>query len=378
VIIQPDGKIVTAGSAFNGSNYDFALARYDTDGTLDAAFGSGGKVMTDFGGLFDQATAVALQSDKKIVVAGLTDQGQGNANDLAVARYNTDGSLDTSFGSGGKQVLDLSGDDDVVTAIAIQSDGKILIAGVTGRNGGRDFLLARLNVDGTLDTTGLAPLGWVRTDFAGGADVAKSVAIQGDGKIVLAGYSDQGSNATGADFALARYNTDGSPDATFGAGGKMTSDFGSSDDYIEAISIQPNDGKLVVAGHSSVGPTADFAFARYNTDGRLDATFGSGGRFTADMAGDQDYAYALALQTDGKIVAAGYSAGGNSDFAVMRLTAAGALDAQFGSGGKTKIDFSGGDDEADSVAVQADGKIIIAGWAATATGDDFAVARLTP
>ena len=374
--IQTDGKIITAGSAYNGVNDDFALARYNADGSLDASFDGDGKVTTDFAAGADAARAVIVQSDNKIVVAGLANNGRDN--DIAVARYNADGSLDTGFATGGKLQLDLAGADDVAQSVAVQLDGKILVAGYTGNGTERDFVVVRLNTDGSLDKTGFGTKGWTSLDFAGGSDMAKALAVQADGKIVLAGTADQGAASTQADFALARYNSDGTLDGSFAAAGKQTTDFGNSPDFAEALAIQASDGKLVLAGHSSVGADADFALARYNTDGSPDVAFGINGKVTRDISGGNDYANAVAIQSDGKILAAGYAAGTGRDFAILRLTAGGELDTQFGVNGKTQIDFSGGDDLADSIGLQSDGKILIAGWAATANGDDFAMLRLNP
>jgi uncharacterized delta-60 repeat protein len=289
-------------------------------------------------------------------VAGLASNGSNS--DVAVARYNADGSLDSGF-AGGKVQFDLAGADDVAQAVAVQADGKILVAGYTGNGAERNFVVLRLNADGTLDTAGFNTKGWVSLDYAGGADVVNAIAVQADGKIVLAGSADRGASTTQGDFALARFNSDGTLDSTFGTAGKQTTDFGNSPDFAEALAIQASDGKLLVAGHSSAGGNADFAFARYNVDGSPDPSFGTNGKTTQDFAG-------------------GYTGASTRDFAVVRLMANGAPDAQFGVNGKTQIDFSGGDDLADSMAVQPDGRIIVAGWAATANGDDFAMLRLNP
>jgi uncharacterized delta-60 repeat protein len=251
------------------------------------------------------------------------------------------------------------------------------VAGSTGTGAKRNFVLLRLNADGTLDTS-FGTAGWISLDFSGGADVANAVALQADGKIILAGTADQGAASTQTDFALARFNSDGTPDSSFGTAGKQTTDFGNSPDFAEALTIQAADRKILIAGHSATGANTDFALARYNTDGSLDTTFGASGRVIQDFSGSHDYAYSLAIQGDGKILAAGYTVAATRDFAILRLTSTGELDTQFGIHGKTQVDFSGGDDLADSITVQADGKIILAGWTATATGDDFAMVRLNP
>jgi len=207
-IDQPDGKIVVAGYASNGSDDDFAVSRYNADGSLDATFDVDGKRMTDFGGGMDNGFGVALQPDGSIVVAGGTDDGVDG--DFALVRYAPDGSLDPSFGTGGKVVTDVQGTDDRLADVVIQPDGRILVSGGSSDGTAYDFALARYQADGSLDDS-FDHDGLVTTDFGTGENRALGVAIQSDGKIVAAGYFDTGS---GQDFALARYNTDGSPDAT--------------------------------------------------------------------------------------------------------------------------------------------------------------------
>ncbi|RNL73939.1 hypothetical protein EBF04_29975 [Streptomyces sp. I6] len=200
-MLQADGKIVAAGFSTAGGTSDFALARYDTNGTLDAAFGTGGLVTTDFGpGSFDQASGVAVQADGKIVAAGLSDTG--GLGDFALARYNTNGTLDAAFGTGGLVTTDFGGSTDQAFGVVLQADGKIVAAGSSTTGGTDDFALARYDTNGTLDAT-FGTGGLVTTDFGPGSfDQAFGVAVQADGKIVAAGLSDTGGTD---DFALARY-----------------------------------------------------------------------------------------------------------------------------------------------------------------------------
>ncbi len=351
VAIQTDGRIVAAGRSGSG---DFALARYNVDGSLDPTFGSSGMVMTDFGGS-DAASAVAIQPDGRIVTAGRSGSG-----DFALARYNADGSLDPSFGSGGKVTTDFGGFD-LALGVALQSDGKIVAAGQGGSS--FDFALARYNADGSLDTS-FGSGGKVTTDF-GVFEAATAVAIQRDGKIVATGSTF---SSGFQQFALARYNADGSLDTSFGSGGIVTTDFGFGSGFGGALAIQ-SDGKIVAAGRAG----SDFVVARYNGDCSPDASFGSGGIVTTDFGGLLfDAAFAVALQSNGKIVVAGSALGTSADFALARYTTDGNLDASFGSGGKVTTDF-GGFDVASGVALQADGKIIAAGQGGS--GSDFALAR---
>jgi uncharacterized delta-60 repeat protein len=355
VAIQADGKIVAAGFRRNQAS-DFALARYNPDGSLDPTFDGDGKVLTDFGG-FDFALGVAIQTDGKIVAAGFAGAG-ANPSNFALARYNADGSLDPSF----------DGDGRVMTAfgVAIQADGKIVAAG-RSYAGARpfDFALARYNPDGSLDPS-FDGDGRVLTGF-GGDESAFDVAIQADGKIVAAGAGGANGN-----FLLARYLPDGGLDPSFGGDGRVATDFGRADSAF-GLAIQA-DGKIVAAGGSftSFGPAADFALARYNPGGGLDPTFDGDGRVVTDF-GAFDAARSVAIQTDGKIVAVGDS---GEDFALARYNPNGSLDASFGGDGSVVTDF-GAEDVGNAIAIQVDGKIVAAGFTRS-RAEDFALARYVP
>ena len=380
VTTQPDGKVVAAGYAYGGADYDVALARYDVDGRLDPSFGSGGKVTTDLGGGADAAYAVAVQPDGKIVVAGSARTGTGD--DFALVRYSSAGALDPSFGDGtGMALLDFGGRRDIARGVAIQPDGKIVVVGYTWTGSRNVFALARFDSSGVLDTAGFGGgTGMVTTDFAGGSALASAVVLQPDGSIVAAGSADGGPAATGADLALARYLDDGRLDVAFGDGsGKVTLDVAGGTDLGEAVALQP-DGKVVVAGQASGALGSDFLLARFDPDGRPDPGFGSGGATTLGFASGPGQAHALTIQADGAIVAAGHAYNGaNDDVAVARFDRTGAPDTTFGAEGRAVIDLDGGDDRAYAVAIQAgDGRIVAAGYAVTGAGDDFALVRLNP
>jgi uncharacterized delta-60 repeat protein len=274
--IQKDGKIIVAG---NLGNSDFALARYNSDGSLDATFGSAGKVTTDFGAS-DTVSAIALQSDGKIVVAG-SIQYSGSDTDFALARYNADGSLDPTFGSGGKVITSFSNTHDAAFGVALQNDGKIVVAGYAGD--ATSFALARYGSDGSLDPTfGSGGRAVIHVgDFLAAAN---AVALQADNKIVIAGTAVNVN--TSYDFMLVRCNTDGSLDTSFGSGGKVATDFFNSEDLATDLVVQ-SDGAIIVSGNTKTGPsfdaTYDFALARYRSDGSLDTNFGSGGKATTDF-----------------------------------------------------------------------------------------------
>lgn len=342
---QPDGKIIAAGASGSRGIYyasDFALVRYHADGSLDLSFGFGGRVITDFLGDQDYVNGIALQRDGKIVVAGRGREGAIIY--FGLARYTTDGSLDATFGSGGKLLTSFFGHGDDALAITIQPDGKIVAAGKSFTGPSEvDFALARYNSNGTLEAT-FGSGGKVHTDF-GGYDLITAMAIQPDGKIVAGGntYTEGAHN----DFALARYNTDGSLDSGFGSGGKVVTDFFRQPDFVAGLALQP-DGKIVLAGDVSTftSPSFDaggFGLARYNNDGSLDSTFGSSGKVITE--GELIAAHAVVIQPNGKIIAAGLAIRNrsNGDFALARYNSNGSLDSGFGSGGIVTTDFTPSD-----------------------------------
>lgn len=361
VAIQSDGRIVVVGQTGN----DFALARYNTGGSLDATFGLGGKVATDFSGGMDSGRGVAIQSDGKIVVAGYTTSS------FALARYNSDGSLDATFGAGGKVATAFFGLLDKAFAVALQSDGKIVAAGFAyDLTGHSNFALARYNPDGSLDT-GFGTGGKFTFQFTGISDAADAVAIQPDGAILAGGRA-------GNQWGVIRVKADGSAlDATFNGAGYVTPIFSGNANTAGAgeLLVQP-DGAVVGVG-VTIGASADLAVARFTPAGALDVSaFGAPlGEVTKDFTGGADSGQSGALQGDGKIIAAGIATvAGHGDFALARFNTDGTPDASF-HGGSVTTDFAGLDDAANAVAIQSDGRIVAAGTATTAAGTDFAVAR---
>jgi uncharacterized delta-60 repeat protein len=367
VAIQSDARIVTAGnsSAVGVFGVDFALARYHPNGNLDASFGSGGIVRSDFGAPLDAAADVALQLDGKIVAAGVS------AGDFAVARYNANGSLDSSFGTGGFVRTDF-GSFDQATALALQSDGKVVVVGF----GLGSFAVARYNADGLLDST-FGSGGKVTTGFGLAGAAAFDVAVASTGEIVVGGGTGLFPFGPG-DFAIARYESDGALDSSFGTGGTATTDFGGSDRAF-AIALQ-SDGRVTAAGGTRTSTSDDFALARYNSDGSLDASFGAGGTVTTDFSSNsQDIAFGVVLNADGWITAAGSTSvpPSSSRFALARYNSSGSLDFDFGSGGKVTTTFGHPTNNGADIAAQTDGKVVVVGVTAdfAAGVADFALAR---
>jgi uncharacterized delta-60 repeat protein len=378
VAVQRDDKIIVVGNTGGFPASNFLVARYHSDGSLDTSFGDGGKVVTDFGG-FEAATALALQQDGKIVVAGIACAASDEVLrgcDFAVARYNGDGSPDASFGNSGKVTTDvLSNHSGVASAVAVQRDGRIVVAGRANSSTSTDFALVRYNSDGSLDVH-FGNAGKVTTDFRS-ADEVRAIALQRDGKIVAAGTTSSGADN---DFALARYRTDGSLDPSFGDGGKVITDFfGDSSEAASDVAIQAN-GRIVVVGTVRINGTfgSDFLVARYRSDGTLDRSFGDGGKVTTEFGGFSVFSEgaAVVLQADGRLVVAG-SAFGTDDaisvFALARYNKDGSLDTRFGDGGTVTTDF-GDFAQASGVTLQRDGEIVVVG--STESADiDFALAR---
>jgi uncharacterized delta-60 repeat protein len=378
VAVQPNGQIVAAGSSFSNSKTveDFIVARYNANGSLDKRFGKNGKITTDFFRNVDSISAIAIQPDGRIVVAGfaqLPGDG-GNPRVFALARYRSDGSPDPGFGNGGALTTSFGGNFAAASAVMLQPDGKIVVAGTVDFNpdvpgSGLDFALARYNASGTLDAS-FGKGGKVVFDFFGSFDQANAAVLQPDGKIIVVGSASYDSLNQDIGFALARFNTDGSTDFGFGAGGKQITDFFGAGAQANGVVLQP-DGKFVVAGTASDSATrpvaSDIALARYNSDGTLDAGFGIAGETAIpfpDSATEQGHA--LALSPDGKIIVVGAAFktfATPPDFAIVRYNSDGTLDTGFGSGGRITTDIAGGTDVAQAVAIQSDGKIVAAGRA---------------
>lgn len=368
--IQADGKLVVAGETYTNSTVveDFALARYNANGTLDATFGANGQVVTDMQQNSDAANAVVIQPDGKIVVAGYAHNGSNY--DFAIARYLTNGALDNTFGTNGK-VLKNFGSTDFGLAMALLPSGKILVAGRAYNGINSDFALVQLNSDGTFDNS-FGTSGAVKGNLFNEQESANAIAIQPDGKIVAVG--DRYANNVSI-FAAARFNSDGSLDNTFGNGGKVSTAIGTESDVAYAVVIQP-DGKIVAVGQSNLLPGSRFALVRYLPNGNLDNSFSGDGMLLTSVSGGADYAYSAAIQADGKILAGGSVSGSNSnsDFAVVRYSPDGNLDAGFGVNGIGLADFNVRTDVAHAMILK-QGKIVVAGYSDDNTQSTFAVAR---
>ena len=366
VAVQADGMIVAAGHCLIGSTANFCLTRYNANGSLDPSFDSDGKIATAVDARNDQARAVAVQTDGKIVAAG--NCGITGDADFCLARYNGNGSLDTSFDGDGKVITVMSAGSDSALAITVQGDGRIVVAGECFVNSQWDFCLARYNGNGSLDTS-FDGDGKVTTAVGAGNDQATSVAFQADGKIVAAGYCTVGATV---DFCLTRYSGNGSLDASFDGDGKVTTAIGAGSDQARGVAVQA-DGKIVAAGQCAVGATV-FCLARYTSNGSVDATFDGDGNLTTAI-GTGAFAGAVVVQSDGKIVAAGGCiVGGVASFCLARYSGSGSLDPTFDGDGTVTTAIGTGA-FASAVVVQPDGRIVPAGNCTVGATADFCLAR---
>ena len=379
--IQPDGRILAAGVSEAKGTYDFALARYTRAMELDPTFGEGGFVLTDFGKSYDWAYAMALLPDGKILVAGVSNVS--GSKDFALARFNPDGTLDTGFGRGGlvtERTRSLTAD--IIRGLAVQPDGRIVVAGVSyddvatlGPNG--DFMVARYLPDGQSDLTfGLG--GVMTTDFGEQSyDEPYAVVLQPDGKIVLGGYTNSGNGPGvlfGADqLALARYGSTGLLDPSFGRGGTVIFDGGSLEERILALTVTP-DGSLLAGGYVNGEHRSDLLLARVRTDGTLTPGFGTDGKglSVTDLGTNSERIASLIQLPDGRILAGGQTAvAHNADFAIFRYDSLGGFDRSFGRSGVASFDFQGREDRVHALARQSDGKVVAVGQSEA----DFALVR---
>ena len=367
VTIQSDDKIVLAGYSYLGSNQLFSLARYNRDGVADNNFGVAGKLSGDYNQGNTRYNATAIQADGKVVVAGTTWNGLDN--DFAIARYNTNGSVDLSFGDKGKASTSFGGIEEAV-AIVIQADGKIIVAGASTNNLNlNQFAVARYNTNGTLDNT-FTNNGKQLVSAIGNADICKSVALQADGKIVLAGSTFTDLNYDSCRFALVRLNSNGTPDNTFSDDGKQITSFGDAYSAASSVAIQ-TDGKIVIAGRIYLNQQNNFAIARYNINGSLDNSFSNDGKQNNVFGAEDYFLESMAIQTDGKIVAAGFSqsmGGSSTSFLLSRYNSNGTPDAAFGNNGFKSTNIGTNFNFGISVAIKNDGRIAVGG-----TNNNFAI-----
>jgi uncharacterized delta-60 repeat protein len=371
VVVQPDGKIVVVGFGHNGTSNDTVLARFLPDGTPDATFGTNGQARTDFGAN-DGCYSVGIQADGKIVVGGEADVGSHY--DFALARYLPNGTLDPSFDEDGKVTTDWFAGNDSAAELLIQPDGKIIAVGTAGTPTGSHFALARYNADGSMDTR-FGTGGKVNTAIGSLGANAYAAVLQLNGNIVVGGRS---ALPGGESFALARYTSSGVLDSSFGANGITTTTLASGEDRILGLALQP-DGRILAVGRSfTAGISYDFGIARYLSNGSLDTSFDGDGMRTVGFGPYSDWAEAVEVQPDGKIVLSGfYSEASRQGMGILRLNSNGSYDQTYGPDGIVKITPGPTNDRLHGSALDANGNFVGAGFTTDSGGtSNLAVVRV--
>jgi uncharacterized delta-60 repeat protein len=371
---QSDGKYVVVGAFSNGGATNSALTRFNADGSLDTSFGDGGTVQPV--GSSYALYAVEIQTDGKIVVGGT------NGPSTVAFRYNANGTPDTTFGSNGERSLSTGGTIETGTfssGLTIQADGKLVLVNYsrnTATSSFYDAAIVRLTASGAVDTTFHGTGYRVFSINSNGNDVPYDVVQQADGKLLMVGVSASSTSSATNNFFAARFNTNGSLDTTFGGGlGYVVVNVSTNpagNDVAYRVALQ-SDGKIVLGGVAN----GDFGLVRLNADGTLDTTFDSDGKVTSDF-GSTDTPLAMAVDAGGKIILAGYTGAGTTcDFALARYTSTGALDTTFDFDGKRTFSLGPNADQIYSMLVQSDGKYVAVGTTVGLTsGADFALVRL--
>jgi uncharacterized delta-60 repeat protein len=370
ITIDNNGKILAGGTSKIGTNYVFSLTRYKYTGILDTSFGLNGIITIPLAGGNDVANSITIQSDGKILLAGYS--AIGTFSYFSLIRVDSSGNLDTMFGNNGKVITSVGINQDQANSIQIQSDGKILVAGFSSNGLSKDFALVRYNSDGEIDST-FDYDGKVITNFSVYDDIGNSIAIQSDGKILVAGASEFSGNLP--KIALTRYNSNGSLDSLFGVNGKATATIGSYANCANSVLIQ-TDGKIVISGYTNFGLGPLYALIRFNTNGSLDSTFNMNGV----VIGGSLYSInnSIAEQLDHKLLVAGWSDTTNLSlqhvFTIYRYNANGIIDSSFGINGKTTT-VIGNNSNILSIALQTNGKIVAAGWGLNGSIAQYSLAR---
>ncbi len=365
VAVQADGKMVVVGQV-GGSGGRFGVARYLVNGALDPSFSGNGWAVTNFTNGFDVPSAVAIAADGRITVAGYTQSGRG-----VLARYLPSGVLDPSFSGDGRTMTNPTRGFVWLTSLGLQPDGRTVVAGEFGGNGGQ-FGVLRFLANGAPDPA-FSGDGAASVNFDTDEDWAFDLALRQDGAIMLAGLVHGDTNFP--DVALARLKPNGTLDPTFSGDGKLIREFGTEPSVATAVQIQP-DGKIVIAGQYGLGSAGVFLVGRLGPGGQLDSGFADHGRALIDfVSGSEDWAWDLDIHPGGRIAVAGVAAGGRGRFGVALLRGDGSRVSGFGQSGRVTVNFTPQFDGAQAVSYLPDGRILTVGGSGGDPGR-FALARL--
>ncbi|MCS6916269.1 MAG: delta-60 repeat domain-containing protein [Chitinophagales bacterium] len=368
---QPDGKILVAGESHSGLSADAAIVRYNADGTLDQTFGNNGSFTYAMSvSYFETIKGIALGSDGKITAVGYYFSPLFTF-EVFLLRLNPDGTLDQTFGNGGTLSISVGAGSDLANAAAIQPDDKIVITGYYDNSGNIDIFVIRLNYDGTFDATFGGGDGLASVAIGSAEDYANALALQSDGKIVVAGKATVGS---GTDFAVVRLNSDGTLDNTFSSDGKVTLNINGNDNGL-AVALQ-SDGAIVVCGEAFDGSSFNVGVARFTASGVADNTFSGDGKLSTAVGSTYDGGFAVGIHANGKIIVGGlYATSTGDDMMLIRYTSTGTLDAGFGTNGIAKFNL-GFNEAIYALAVLTSGKVLVAGKATNGSNADILVAKV--
>ena len=361
--LDSKGRILAAGIITDGINDDFVLARYTVSGDLDVEFGNGGVVSADFApDNTDCCSALVVASDDSVILGGHYHYGP-RGTDLALVKFTASGILDTSFGDGGYVSTHFDNSDRLLSMVLDQEE-RIIVAG--------DDLIARYKTDGTLDESfGIG--GYCLADFPDHSVEYNAITLNKDGKILAACRGDYDNNNV---FELARYDSEGNLDTSFGDGGIVSADLPGYLDSCVAITTDES-GRIFLGGATYTDTLADFALVCYKPVGSLDETFGNGGFVVNDFANGNDHIASLQIDDKGRIVVSGYVTYDTEYFALARYTESGDLDMNFGNQGLVSTDFPGDRSSSHALVIDEKNRIVLGGYTTNHayTDIDFALAR---
>jgi uncharacterized delta-60 repeat protein len=395
IVLQSDGRIISSGYATTSFNNAFqdkiALTRYNIDGSLDLSFGFNGKVVnTEY--YSSHSSGLKIQPDGKIIVVGQAQITNFNADKAIMLRYNTDGTLDTTFGINGVvNISEFGGNSGVLTDILIQSDNKILVSYLGGASD--DIEVFRYNSNGTIDTlfglNGIFKLNIGNNSLGQSNETTTSVALKSDGTIILAGYTDVNNDSEQYDTFIVSINSNGVLDTTFGTNGFIITNFYEVD-LIRSLIINNVDSIFISGFSFDINNNSKIFLAKYSSSGILDSNFGTNGKVITQTSSTNmfDIASDIKLQSDGKILCVGQSGRGYnfnggtsqpSDMLLLRYNTDGSLDTTFSPTGYVTTSFDNNIyNTGRSVAIQNDGNIVFGGSTLNlTTGQSFALARYT-
>jgi uncharacterized delta-60 repeat protein len=363
---QTDGKLLAVGYSVQQAQKEVSLMRFNANGSVDSSFGLNGFTEMNVGPIHSTAKAVCLQADGKILVTGYYDNNFFN--DAFIARFDTTGDPDSTFGNTGLITYVIGTQYDEFHDIAVQADGKIIVAGRTWQNNSYDFVVMRVMPDGSADST-FGVNGLVTTDFNGNYDCITSLMLLANGQILVSGHTEIGASY----FAAAKYNSDGSPDNTFGTNGKLSVGSGSRFDRCYGQTIL-SDSSIILAGKYHNSNVDALMLVKLNEDGLPDTLFGVGGVRLYPTVNTTDVLTDIVTQTDGKLIACGMGDGNKA--MLMRILPDGTPDSTFGNQGIYSGNNGGMQAGLNALILLPDHSVVAAGFIDNGSDFDFMVSKV--